>query len=172
MAKEKVSEWKRKKRRLSEDLDEAGSSGEEEAAFYEHSAKTVSTGYQDQVEHSSLLQSVRTLSDLYEIIPSPRPAKDLSRCPPDVIAFITALSSDDPDVLHRHGIQTRLHRYQRRTLSVMLQREYDENCVTGGVLCEEMGTGKTLECLALVLATRGSIPSVPPEASYGTDESE
>lgn len=43
------------------------------------------------------------------------------------------------------------------------KREYEEAC--GGILGESMGLGKTLICLALVLATKGHWPSVPPEYS-------
>ncbi|KAH6630728.1 P-loop containing nucleoside triphosphate hydrolase protein [Chaetomium sp. MPI-SDFR-AT-0129] len=45
-------------------------------------------------------------------------------------------------------------------------RRYDGPC--GGILAEEMGAGKTLICLALILATR-HIPSTPPE-HLRTDE--
>lgn len=44
-------------------------------------------------------------------------------------------------------------------------RTYDE--VAGGVLAESMGLGKTLICLATVLATKGHWPSIPPEHSLG-----
>lgn len=43
------------------------------------------------------------------------------------------------------------------------KREYDEAC--GGVLGESMGLGKTLICLATILATKGHWPSIPPEYS-------
>lgn len=33
----------------------------------------------------------------------------------------------------------------------------------GGILAESMGLGKTLICIALILATRGHVPSVPPQ---------
>ena len=41
------------------------------------------------------------------------------------------------------------------------KREYDE--VRGGILGESMGLGKTLICLATILATKGHWPEVPPE---------
>ena len=43
------------------------------------------------------------------------------------------------------------------------KREYDEAC--GGILGESMGLGKTLICLATILATKGHWPSIPPEHS-------
>lgn len=43
------------------------------------------------------------------------------------------------------------------------KREYDEAC--GGILGESMGLGKTLMCLATILATKGHWPSIPPEYS-------
>lgn len=62
-------------------------------------------------------------------------------------------------------LRTTLHPYQRRAVCVMLQRETGPGNVRGGILCEDMGVGKTLECIALILATRGSVPSTPPEAA-------
>ncbi|KAL4979168.1 P-loop containing nucleoside triphosphate hydrolase protein [Aspergillus desertorum] len=38
---------------------------------------------------------------------------------------------------------------------------YSEAC--GGILAETMGCGKTLICLAVILATRGHFPQIPPE---------
>ncbi|KAL8890412.1 MAG: hypothetical protein Q9215_002441 [Flavoplaca cf. flavocitrina] len=42
-------------------------------------------------------------------------------------------------------------------------RHYDE--ARGGILAETMGLGKTLICLAVVLATKGHWPQIPPEYS-------
>ena len=44
------------------------------------------------------------------------------------------------------------------------RREYDEP--RGGILAENMGIGKTLICLALILSTKGHWPTVPPEHSF------
>jgi len=43
------------------------------------------------------------------------------------------------------------------------RREYSEAC--GGILGESMGLGKTLICLATILATKGNWPEIPPEYS-------
>lgn len=43
------------------------------------------------------------------------------------------------------------------------RREYSE--ARGGILGESMGLGKTLICLATILATQGNCPEVPPEYS-------
>lgn len=45
------------------------------------------------------------------------------------------------------------------------EREYDEP--RGGILAETMGFGKSLICLAVILATRGHWPQIPPEYSEG-----
>ena len=57
--------------------------------------------------------------------------------------------------------------YYDRETGVLLRdkREYDE--ARGGILAETMGLGKTLICLAAVLATKGHWPKVPPEYSLG-----
>lgn len=43
------------------------------------------------------------------------------------------------------------------------RREYSEVC--GGILGESMGLGKTLICIATILATKGNWPEIPPEYS-------
>lgn len=43
------------------------------------------------------------------------------------------------------------------------RREYSEAC--GGILGESMGLGKTLICIATILATKGNWPEIPPEYS-------
>lgn len=51
-------------------------------------------------------------------------------------------------------------------LTIMLLRdgrEYSEAC--GGILGESMGLGKTLICLATIIATKGNWPVIPPEYS-------
>lgn len=57
--------------------------------------------------------------------------------------------------------------YYDRETGVLLsdQRTYEE--ARGGILGESMGLGKTLICLATVLATKGNWPDVPPEHSLG-----
>ena len=45
------------------------------------------------------------------------------------------------------------------------QRIYEE--ARGGILGESMGLGKTLICLAMILATKGNWPDIPPEHSLG-----
>ena len=98
------------------------------------------------------------------------------------------------------GLKTRLHPFQRRSASLMLQREcrshlvldprlerrfapngaeyyygprdllffrnarYYESC-KGGILAETMGLGKTVICMALILATKGHMPDIPAEYS-------
>ncbi|KAL8768344.1 MAG: hypothetical protein Q9209_005378 [Squamulea sp. 1 TL-2023] len=42
-------------------------------------------------------------------------------------------------------------------------RHYDE--AMGGILAETMGLGKTLICLAAIIATKGHLPQIPPEYS-------
>ena len=54
---------------------------------------------------------------------------------------------------------------QEATVFLKEKREYDE--AQGGILAETMGHGKTLICLATILATKGHWPRVPPEYSLG-----
>ena len=57
--------------------------------------------------------------------------------------------------------------YYDRETGVLLrdQRTYEE--ARGGILGESMGLGKTLICLATILATKGNWPDIPPEHSLG-----
>ena len=56
--------------------------------------------------------------------------------------------------------------YDRETGNLDLNLcQYEQ--VRGGILAETMGYGKTLICLAAVLATKGHCPQIPPEASLG-----
>lgn len=59
--------------------------------------------------------------------------------------------------------------YYDRDTGVLLrhQRVYDE--ARGGILGESMGLGKTLICLAAIVATKGHWPVVPPEYSFDLD---
>ena len=70
----------------------------------------------------------------------------------------------DPRLRAVDGPSGKLFFYDSETGEVLRdKREYEE--VSGGILGESMGLGKTLICLALVLATRGHWPVVPPEYS-------
>lgn len=54
--------------------------------------------------------------------------------------------------------------YDERTTTLLRdKRTYEEP--RGGILAETMGLGKTLICLAVILATRGHWPRIPPEFS-------
>ena len=54
---------------------------------------------------------------------------------------------------------------QETGLLLREKKEYEE--ARGGVLAETMGFGKTLICLAVILATKGHWPQIPPEHSLG-----
>ncbi|KAM5470660.1 hypothetical protein MauCBS54593_003701 [Microsporum audouinii] len=53
--------------------------------------------------------------------------------------------------------------YYDRTEGTVFQEPKFYSNVTGGILAETMGYGKTLICLAVILATRGHMPSIPSE---------
>lgn len=72
----------------------------------------------------------------------------------------------DPRLASLQGPTGQAFYYDRET-GVLLrdQREYDE--ARGGILGESMGLGKTLICLATIVATKGHWPVIPPEYSVG-----
>ena len=72
----------------------------------------------------------------------------------------------DPRFQSLEGPTGQLFYYDRET-GVLLRdrRTYEE--ARGGILGESMGLGKTLICLATIVATRGNWPGIPPEHSLG-----
>ncbi|KAK0558687.1 hypothetical protein OC844_004958 [Tilletia horrida] len=128
-----------------------------------------------------------TLRELYNRIPPPA-AEPWLHVDARTQQTMRELIEDDATP----GIQTRLFRYQRRTVAQLLRRErnvirdtipdprlvpcaaldgtrffidIDEHQLwlfrqtlpdmAGSILCEHMGLGKTLECIALIVLTRG-----------------
>jgi len=72
----------------------------------------------------------------------------------------------DPRLEKRRGPTGARYYYDKETgILVRNRREYEEP--RGGILAETMGYGKTLICLAVILATRGHFPQIPPEYSEG-----
>lgn len=72
----------------------------------------------------------------------------------------------DPRLQPLEGPTGQAFYYDKET-GVLLRdrRTYEE--ARGGILGESMGLGKTLICLATILATKGNWPDVPPEHSLG-----
>ncbi|KAL9036257.1 MAG: hypothetical protein Q9214_006214, partial [Letrouitia sp. 1 TL-2023] len=72
----------------------------------------------------------------------------------------------DPRLETIRGPDGRPFFYDQTTGLLLRQpRFYDQ--AKGGILAETMGFGKTLICLAIILATRGHWPQIPPEYSLG-----
>ncbi|KAJ6526270.1 SNF2 family N-terminal domain-containing protein [Mycena vulgaris] len=132
-----------------------------------------------------------TLAALYEDLPSP---------PRVVAATSTPIARrllDLSDGLGNLGLRSKLHRYQRRSVAAMLQKELDltddpdplylpilgrhgeqfflqpgtmelllERPLVapcrGGILCEELGTGKTVMILTLILSTLNQLSEPEP----------
>ncbi|KAF7364001.1 Helicase C-terminal domain-containing protein [Mycena sanguinolenta] len=70
---------------------------------------------------------------------------------------------DDPDPLFLPvtGMNKKQFFFQPGTLEVLLERPLVAPC-RGGILCEELGTGKTLMILALILSTRRQLSEPEP----------
>ncbi|KAK7019510.1 helicase C-terminal domain-containing protein [Favolaschia claudopus] len=132
-----------------------------------------------------------TLSGLYETLPSPLGEVTATSTP------VTKRLLNLSDRLENLGFRTTLHRYQRRSVAAMVQKEMDltndpdpmflpvvgfnnrqfffqpgtmellleRRLVTpcrAGILCEELGTGKTVMILGLILATIHQISEPEP----------
>ena len=74
----------------------------------------------------------------------------------------------DPRLALLQGPTGQAFYYDKET-GVLLRdgREYDE--ARGGILGESMGLGKTLICLAAIVATKGHWPEIPPQFSVTSD---
>ena len=74
----------------------------------------------------------------------------------------------DPRLAPLRGPTRQAFYYDKET-GVLLRdgREYDE--ARGGILGESMGLGKTLICLATIVATKGHWPEIPPQYSVTID---
>lgn len=70
----------------------------------------------------------------------------------------------DPRLEAFEGPELNILYYDRETVTLLRdERTYEE--ARGGILAETMGLGKTLICLAVILATKGHLPRTPPEFS-------
>ncbi|KAI9717431.1 MAG: hypothetical protein M1828_007193 [Chrysothrix sp. TS-e1954] len=75
----------------------------------------------------------------------------------------------DPRLEEREGPDGMYYFYGARDRSFFCQpRMYDN--VRGGILAETMGLGKTLICIALILATKDHLPAIPPQYAAPTSE--
>ncbi len=74
----------------------------------------------------------------------------------------------DPRLASLQGPTRQAFYYDKET-GVLLRdgRKYDE--ARGGILGESMGLGKTLICLAAIVATKGHWPEIPPQYSVAID---
>ncbi|KAJ9649307.1 hypothetical protein H2199_000082 [Coniosporium tulheliwenetii] len=73
----------------------------------------------------------------------------------------------DPRLELRHAPDGQPFYYGARAgLFLKNPRYYEAN--KGGILAETMGLGKTLICLAVILATKGHFPHIPPQYQQGT----
>lgn len=70
----------------------------------------------------------------------------------------------DPRLEKRTGPDGLSYFYSARDSTILRQPRYYEAC-KGGVLGESMGSGKTIMCLALILATKKHFPKIPPRWS-------
>ncbi|KAK6359491.1 hypothetical protein TWF696_000647 [Orbilia brochopaga] len=145
----------------------------------------------------------QSIIDIFNTLPSPSPSATGARNIFHAEVLQTLLDEDAGPI---PGLRTTPFRYQRRSAALMFQREQgiqyrasevsvkpqskdgDDGSVydsrIGGILAEEMGSGKTLICLLLVLASRyltvempghvlrRAIDDEPEEASPAVDNDE
>ncbi|KAF2460627.1 hypothetical protein BDY21DRAFT_298762 [Lineolata rhizophorae] len=68
----------------------------------------------------------------------------------------------DPRLEHRTDMNGEPYYYNPRDAEFRCSPRYFES-IRGGILAETMGLGKTVMCLAMILATKHHVPQIPPE---------
>ena len=68
----------------------------------------------------------------------------------------------DPRLEHRMGPGGSAYYYSPRDIAFFKEPRMYES-IRGGILAETMGLGKTIICLAVILATRQHLPQLPPQ---------
>ncbi|RDX46999.1 hypothetical protein OH76DRAFT_1465208 [Lentinus brumalis] len=121
----------------------------------------------------------RSLLDIYNDLPSPAPESLLQEIPGlqsklyeyqrRTVSTMAARetyrgSVEDPLYLPVNGIDGRTFYMQPATMEIVTECPRISS-VPGGILCEELGTGKTIMMLSLILATLDQLPS-PEEAFH------
>ncbi|KAJ3165695.1 hypothetical protein HDU88_003888 [Geranomyces variabilis] len=71
----------------------------------------------------------------------------------------------DPDLLKLHSANDKTPYWLRISTGEILRDPVDYEEARGGIICEEMGVGKTCICIALVLTTQHLLAVPPPTAS-------
>ncbi|PPQ63287.1 hypothetical protein CVT24_006812 [Panaeolus cyanescens] len=116
----------------------------------------------------------RTLADIYSDLPSPQVN------PLQGFHNISSRLLNSTDTLDGLGLRSTLYSYQRQSIATMLHKELDTSddpdplfitvhtldsrpfYIQPGILCEELGTGKTVMVLGLILATQKQLPIPEP----------
>ncbi|RPD56352.1 hypothetical protein L226DRAFT_538078 [Lentinus tigrinus ALCF2SS1-7] len=121
----------------------------------------------------------RSLLDIYNDLPSPAPGTLVGEIPGlrselyeyqrRTVSTMAARetfrgSVEDPLYLPICGMDGRTFYMQPATMEIVMERPRIST-VPGGILCEELGTGKTIMMLSLILATLGQLSS-PAEAFH------
>ncbi|KAH6902291.1 SNF2 family N-terminal domain-containing protein [Coprinopsis sp. MPI-PUGE-AT-0042] len=131
----------------------------------------------------------RTLAEIYSELPSPQPVwcpddeddldglglhSTLHRYQRRSVAALVQHESDthsieNPVYLSLTTLDGRLFYFQPGTMEILLEKQMVSPC-RGGILCEELGTGKTVMIIGLILATLKQVPK--PEESLLDERSE
>ncbi|PKX92688.1 DEAD/DEAH box helicase [Aspergillus novofumigatus IBT 16806] len=118
---------------------------------------------------------------IFNTLRNPEPQVEAVKDPYARLAMRQLLSAEDAGNTELDagvaGLKTPLYPYQRRSAAFMVQREAQPAQMLDprlqlfkgpngldlwGILAETMGCGKTLICLAVILATRCHVPAIPP----------
>ncbi|KAI9592486.1 SNF2 family N-terminal domain-containing protein [Syncephalis fuscata] len=122
------------------------------------------------------LRKKESLIDLFHALPSPAVDEHVYEQADEYTCRLLEETGDD----YLDGMKTQLYGYQKRSLWRMIRQEITKGCygkpyymsiptwrfyreltfyelTRGGIICEDMGTGKTCICLALILHTKNQL---------------